>query len=66
MEKRMSDRSFQGEPALDELLADDVMILAIRSAGLTPSQFKAQIGDLAVRLGGMTQRDRRTATRIAA
>jgi hypothetical protein len=66
MEKGMSDRSFQGEPALDELLADDVMILAIRSAGLTPSQFKAQIGDLAVRLDRTTRRDHRTETRIAA
>ncbi len=62
----MSDWNFRGEPSLDELLADEVMILAIRSAGLTPSQFKAQIGELAARLDRTVRRHRRTETRIAA
>ena len=63
---RMCDQSFQGEAPLDELLAEDVMILAIRSAGLTPSQFKAQIGDIAARLDRTARRDRRTEIRVAA
>jgi len=62
----MCDWSFQGEAALDELLAEDVMILTIRSAGLTPSQFKAQIGEVAARLDRASHRDRRTETRVAA
>lgn len=38
------------EATLDGLLADDVMQQAVRSAGLTPSEFKEQLRDLAARV----------------
>ena len=38
------------EPTLRDLLADDVRQQAVRSAGLTPSEFEEQLRDLAARV----------------
>lgn len=38
------------EPTLQDLLADDVLQQAVRSAGLTPSELEEQLRDLAARV----------------
>lgn len=41
------------EPTLDDLLTDDVLQQAVRSAGLTPKEFKERLRDVAVRRSQM-------------
>lgn len=45
--------SLRAEASIDDLLAGEVMKQAMHSAGLTPSEFKEQLRDLATRLGRM-------------
>lgn len=48
-----ADWSLAAESRVDDLLAGDVMKLAVHSAGLTPGEFKDQLRDLASRLERM-------------
>lgn len=45
----MTTWSLAMEPTLDDLLTDDVLQQAVRSAGLTPNEFKERLRNLAVR-----------------
>ena len=43
------------EPTLKELLEDDVMRLAVRSAGLDPDAFRVQLRETARRVGATAE-----------
>jgi hypothetical protein len=38
------------EPTLDELLADDIMVAVVRSAGMEPAALRQMLTELAARL----------------
>jgi hypothetical protein len=46
----MQWRWSQAEPTLDELLRDDAMLQAVRSAGLEPAEFRRRMAEMASRL----------------
>jgi hypothetical protein len=46
----MQWRWSQTEPTLDDLLRDDAMLQAVRSAGLEPAEFRRRMAEMAARL----------------